>query len=61
MLQIKNIIWESTNTGTATVADGVVSGVALGTTTITATSEENPALLAACEIVVIHQMVSRLL
>ena len=49
----KNIKWESSNTGTATVAEGVVTGVALGTTTIKATSEENPALQTACEITVI--------
>ena len=49
----KNITWESSNTGVATVANGVVTGVALGTATIKATSEENAALQATCEITVI--------
>ncbi|OFY66606.1 MAG: hypothetical protein A2Y71_02205 [Bacteroidetes bacterium RBG_13_42_15] len=49
----KNITWASGNTNTATVNEGIVAGVALGTTTITATSEENNTLQAACEITVI--------
>ncbi len=49
----KNITWESSNTSAATVADGVVTGVALGEATITATSQENNALQATCEILVV--------
>ncbi len=37
----KNITWESNNTSVATVANGVVTGVALGTATIKATSQDN--------------------
>ncbi len=40
----KNIIWESTNTAVATVANGVVTGVSLGNATIKATSDENSLL-----------------
>ena len=49
----KNITWESSNTGVATVANGVVTGVTLGTATIKATSVENAALQATCGITVI--------
>jgi hypothetical protein len=49
----KNISWESSNNDAATVANGVVTGVAPGTATIKATSEENPVLQATCEITVI--------
>ena len=37
----QNMIWTSDNEGVATVAGGVVTGVAEGTATITATSAEN--------------------
>jgi hypothetical protein len=49
----KNITWESSNTSTATVVDGVVTGVALGEATITATSQEDNTLKATCEILVV--------
>ncbi len=49
----KNVSWLSSNPGVATVSDGVVTGVALGTVTITATSQGNPALQATCDITVI--------
>jgi hypothetical protein len=49
----KNILWESTNSAVATVANGVVTGVSLGTATIKATSEENSALVVNCEVTVI--------
>jgi hypothetical protein len=49
----KNITWESSNTSAATVTDGIVTGVALGTTTITAKSVENNTLQATCNITVI--------
>ncbi|HBZ20871.1 MAG TPA: hypothetical protein DEO60_07080 [Bacteroidales bacterium] len=49
----KNIIWESTAPAVATVANGVVTGVSLGTATIKATSEENSAFQVACEVTVI--------
>ncbi|MCU0471745.1 MAG: Ig-like domain-containing protein [Bacteroidales bacterium] len=49
----KIITWESTNTGIATVTEGVVTGVALGSATIKAISKENNTLQAACEIIVI--------
>jgi uncharacterized protein YjdB len=49
----KNITWESSNTSAATVADGIVTGVALGEATITATSQESNTLQATCEILVV--------
>jgi len=37
----KTVVWTTSNSAVATVADGVISSVAAGTCTITATSEEN--------------------
>lgn len=49
----KNIIWTSSNETVATVsAEGVVTGLTVGTTTITATSEDNNEIKATCEITV---------
>jgi hypothetical protein len=49
----KDIIWTTSNASVATVADGVVTGVALGTATVTATSADNSLLSAECEITVV--------
>jgi len=49
----KNIIWESTAPAVATVDNGLVTGVSLGTATIKATSEENSAFQVTCEVTVI--------
>jgi hypothetical protein len=49
----KGITWSTENSAVATVADGVVTGVALGTTVIKAVSQENSALEATCNILVI--------
>ena len=49
----KNVVWTSSNTSVATVsAEGIVTGLTVGTTTITATSEENGEIKATCEITV---------
>jgi len=48
-----NVLWSSDDVTVATVADGVVTGVALGTVAITAASAENPALTATCEVIVV--------
>ena len=49
----KNVVWTSSNTSVATVsAEGIVTGLTVGTTTITATSEENSEIKATCEITV---------
>ena len=49
----KNVVWTSSNTSVATVSpEGVVTGLTIGTTTITATSEENGEIKATCEITV---------
>ncbi len=49
----KNVVWTSSNTSVATVsAEGLVTGLTVGTTTITATSEENGEIKATCEITV---------
>jgi hypothetical protein len=49
----KNIVWESTAPAVATVENGVVTGVSLGTATIKATSEESSAFQVTCEVIVI--------
>ena len=49
----RNVTWTSSNTGIATVSDGVVTGVALGNATITATSDENPLFAATCDVTVV--------
>lgn len=49
----KSLNWTSSNPAVATVKDGVVTGVAPGTATITATSVENPSISAKCEITVV--------
>ncbi len=49
----KSIKWESSNPGAATVADGVITGVALGTSNIKATSLENSSIMAECVVTVI--------
>jgi len=49
----KNLTWESSDPSVATVANGVVTGIALGTATIKATSQDNTLLEAACNITVI--------
>jgi hypothetical protein len=49
----KDIEWISDNESVATVADGVVTGVNLGTATITATSKGDITKTAACTITVI--------
>jgi uncharacterized protein YjdB len=42
------VTWTSSNTGVATVANGVVTGVAAGSATITATSKEDGSKTAVC-------------
>jgi hypothetical protein len=49
----RNITWKSSDTDVATVTNGVVTGVALGTATITATSDEKNTLTAVCEVTII--------
>ena len=49
----KNVVWTSSNTSVATVsAEGVVTGLTVGTTTITATSEDDNTKVATCAITV---------
>ena len=49
----KNVVWTSSNTDVATVsAEGIVTGLTVGTTTITATSEYDNTKLATCAITV---------
>jgi hypothetical protein len=49
----QNVDWESDNTGVATVADGVVTGVDLGTANIKVVSQEDPMIEAVCEVTVL--------
>ena len=46
------INWDSDDTDVATVSNGVVTGVAEGTTTITATSADDTSVYAECEVTV---------
>ena len=49
----KNVVWTSSNTSVATVsAEGIVTGLTVGTTTITATSEDDNTKVATCAITV---------
>lgn len=48
----KNVTWKSSDEGVATVADGTVKCVGVGTATITAASEADSTITAACEITV---------
>jgi hypothetical protein len=47
-----NVVWSSDDETVATVSDGVVTGVAFGTATITAVSSENSLFSATCEVTV---------
>lgn len=49
----KNVTWTSSDASVATVSGGVVTGVALGTATISAASVENPMLTATCDVTVV--------
>ncbi len=46
------VTWSSSDESVATVADGVVTAVAKGKATITATSTEDPTKSASCEVIV---------
>ena len=49
----KNVIWTSSNPSVATVSsEGIVTGLTIGTTSITATSEDNNEIKATCAITV---------
>lgn len=48
----KRLNWTSSNTAVATVADGVVTAVAVGTATITATSTDGSNISATCAVTV---------
>jgi uncharacterized protein YjdB len=47
----QNVVWESSNTSVATVEDGVITAVGIGTATITVTTEDG-AFEATCEVLV---------
>lgn len=48
----KNIIWSSSDTNVATVQNGIITAIASGTATITATAEDDSSITASCEITV---------
>ena len=52
MLITRMYIWSSDDEAVATVANGVVTGVSLGTATITATSEADATIKATCSFLV---------
>jgi uncharacterized protein YjdB len=51
----KAVTWTSSNTGVATVNDGVVTGVSTGTATITATTEDG-GYASTCAVTVANEM-----
>jgi len=48
----KTVKWRSASQAIATVADGVVTGVSLGSTTITAVSQSDTTVKATCDVLV---------
>ncbi len=48
----QGITWRSASQAIATVSDGVVTGVSLGTTTITAVSQSDTTVKASCEVLI---------
>jgi hypothetical protein len=48
----KNVTWRSASQAVATVADGVVTGVSLGSTDITAISKSDTTIKATCSVLV---------
>jgi hypothetical protein len=48
----QNVTWKSSSAAVATVADGVVTGVSLGATTITAISQSDTTVKATCVVLV---------
>ncbi len=48
----QNVTWRSSSAAVATVADGVVTGVSLGTATITAISQSDTTIKATCTVLV---------
>ncbi len=48
----KDVTWSSSADSVATVVDGTVTAVAAGSATITATSVDDPAITATCEVTV---------
>ena len=48
----KTVTWRSGSNSVATVADGVVTGVALGSTTITAISQSDTTVKATCSVLI---------
>lgn len=53
----KGISWSSSNPSVATVTDGKVSAVGLGTTTITASTTDGTALSATCKVTVTAEII----
>lgn len=49
----KSVTWTTSDAAVATVNDGVITGVALGTATIAAASVENPVFSAECSVTVV--------
>lgn len=47
------VTWTSSDVAVAAVSEGVVTGVSLGTVTITASSDDNPLFTATCEVTVV--------
>ena len=53
----KAVVWSTSDENVATVEDGVVTGVSVGTATITVTTTDGSNLSASCEVTVEQKMV----
>lgn len=47
---VQDVVWTSGDTNIATVAEGVVSGIGMGSTTVTATITDGPSYSDSCDI-----------
>lgn len=54
----RNVIWQSSDPGVATVSNGTITGVKAGTTTITCTARDGSNISKTCEVTVIQQISS---
>lgn len=52
------LAWSSSDTSVATVEDGVVTAIKLGSATITVVSKVNPTKTAACVVTVVDEMIA---
>lgn len=54
----RNVIWQSSDPGVATVSNGTITGVKAGTTNITCTARDGSGVSKTCEVTVVQQISS---